>query len=140
LAHRNGNIKLYRRLTLIDEIFMHHPMQNVTFNEEGTYLCCVCRSKELFYYETDSGRRNYIDASPGLQQVMFLSNTEVLALCLSSEGVSFELFDLSKDKKMLSKRLRCQPKLAVLSPDFKSLIDSSVDSQGLETVCFQRLP
>ena len=102
LAHRNGNIKLYRRLTLIDEIFGRHPLGNVLFNEDGAYLCCVCRSSELLVYETDSGRRSYIDASSGFQSALFISNTEVLGLCIDEKGLCVELFNLRKNARSKS--------------------------------------
>lgn len=128
LAHRNGNIKLYRRLTLVDEIFGHNPMRNVLFNEEGTYLCCVCRGNELLFYETETGRRNYIDTSPGMQQALFIDNNSMLGLSLSSEGFVIEVFDLPANKKKHSEKLKIPAKLVMLCPDLRHLVYSTADS------------
>lgn len=126
LAHKNGNIKLYRRLTLVDEIFAHHPLKNLVFNEEGTYMCCICRGSELLFYETDTSRRNYIDVGGRLlKQARFLSPTKVVGLCGGEKGVCVELFDLLQERKIASHKLPIRSKLEVLSPNLSFVVYSS---------------
>lgn len=86
LGYRNGNVKMYRNLTIVDEIFCHRPLKNLIFNADGSYMCCICRNDELLVYEFDTGKRTYIDATPTLTQIIFLDLHTVMGL---SKGEGF---------------------------------------------------
>lgn len=80
LGYRNGNIKIYKEMMAVGEIFCHRPLKNMLFNEDCSYLCCICRNDELFIYESDTGKRTYIDATPTLNQIKFLDQHTVMGL------------------------------------------------------------
>lgn len=124
LAHRNGNIKLYRQFTLVDEIFAHQPLSNVVFNEAGTYLCCICRESELLVYQTDNGKRDYVYASAGLRQAQFISNGLLRGLCWDLGSTRLETFDLASCTRTDSTPIPIPRNIAVLSADLKYLLYS----------------
>lgn len=98
LARKNGSIQIHRELTAVDEIFCHVPYKFTTFNQDGTYLCCLCRNTELFYVDMTKMKRGYVDVNSGKLTSLRLKDCTVFIVTYG-EKYRVEQIDLKTEEK-----------------------------------------